>query len=44
MTTPQTGDFVRYRRAEPRPFHRDPETPAFDWVDDYHHTDTQHAD
>ena len=35
MATPQIGDFVRYRRAEPRPFHRDPETPAFEWVDDY---------
>ena len=31
MTTPQTGDFVRYRRVKPQPF----SDPAFEWVDDY---------
>ena len=35
MTTPQAGDFVRYRRVQVRPERAGTGEPAFDWVDDY---------
>ena len=33
MITPQTGDFVRYRRVQVQPYSTN--GPAYDWVDDY---------
>ena len=35
MTTPLTGDFVRYRRVQVRPERAGTGEPAYDWVDDY---------
>ena len=35
MTTPQIGDFVRYRRVQVRPYSTHGNNPAYDWVDDY---------
>ena len=33
MTTPQIGDFVRYRRVQVQPYSAN--GPAYEWVDDY---------
>ena len=35
MTTPQTGDLVRYRRVQVKPYSAN--GPAYEWVDDYGH-------